>query len=104
VTSTGTRTSTKRKRYGRRCSKQRVADIAYNLPEFEEHFPKVIEFRIRDGFQPDGTHYLIIEPIGSMENDSRWYKHEKVAYLYKIADWIHTFGYVTWVNFKMRKI
>ena len=78
--------------------------MVYNLPEFEAFYPKVIEFRIRDGFEPDGSHYLIIEPMEDMENDDRWYKYEKVTYLYRIADWIHTFGYLTWVNFKMRKI
>lgn len=76
----------------------------YNLPEFEEHYPKVIDFKIKDAFQPNGDHYLVVEPLDDMENDDRWYKYEKVMYLYRLADWIHTFGYVTWVKFRMRKI
>lgn len=80
-----------------------MPDIVYNLPEFDSRMPRVVEFKLIENFDPD-NYYIEIKPLESMENDERYYKYEKVTYLYQLADWIHTLGYKTWVNFKMRKI
>lgn len=103
VVSTATRTGTKRKTYGSYCVRQRLADVVYNLPEFEYMFSKVCEYRLTERWDEDGI-YIQIESLEGLDNDDKSYRYQKVLYLYCLADWIQTLGYQTWVKIRMRKI